>query len=302
MWFIYALIYTLFLALVNYLDEYLTTKSDVPESADLHTKIGGLLLISTILTGLGAISISFVEKSLALGDMAFVISLLSAIPMVIMLASYFYLLNKYPAHQVVPLFLLSSGWLLLFEILSGATVTTFGLLGMVLLIFGAYILDADGLKWQIPSKFLFITIPAHLSWAVTLFMVHEATELGATPLAVTFWQFFATAVIGLLLMVLIRKYREGLMFRLRNEKKFLWLSLLNEGFSQGGFAFGFLAVAAAPLAAYVTAMSGVQSVFLLVLFYLCPIDGERSRITKSQIAAILLIALGVYLIEGLPGN
>ena len=74
-------------------------------------------------------------------------------------------------------------------------------------------------------------------------------------------------------------------------------SLLNEGLAESGYVFGNLAVAMAPVAAYVTAMSGVQSVFLLGFLKLFPQSGRKTQITSLQVVSILLIALGVFLIE-----
>jgi len=71
---------------------------------------------------------------------------------------------------------------------------------------------------------------------------------------------------------------------------------VNESLAEGSFLFGNMAVAIAPVAAYVSSMSGVQSVFILLLFYLFP-QGKRSKATPIQWFAILLIAIGVSFIE-----
>jgi hypothetical protein len=54
MWLIFTILYSFALALVNYLDEYLTANTKVPHTSSIHTKIGGLLIISTVLSSLGA--------------------------------------------------------------------------------------------------------------------------------------------------------------------------------------------------------------------------------------------------------
>jgi len=119
MWFLYSTIHVFLLALVNYIDEYLTTNSKVPKESDIHTKIGGLLLVSTIFSLIGATILLICFRNVLIPVQPLVLGLLSAIPIVIMYASYFYLLITYPAYQVVPLFLLSSLWLLIIELSMG---------------------------------------------------------------------------------------------------------------------------------------------------------------------------------------
>ena len=69
-----------------------------------------------------------------------------------------------------------------------------------------------------------------------------------------------------------------------------------ETFAEAGYVFSNLAVASATVAAYVTAMSGVQSIFLLILFLLFP-QGKRAKVTRIQWVAVILIVFGVFLIE-----
>lgn len=104
--------------------------------------------------------------------------------------------------------------------------------------------------------------------------------------------------LGVFLFLLVPKYREGLLFRIKHQgKNFLGFSALNESLAQGSYIFGNLAVAAAPFATYIPAMSGLQSFFLLVLFLLFPLDEKRSKIKGMQILAMVLLVAGVFLIE-----
>lgn len=296
MWFIYSTIHVFLLALVNYIDEHLTANNKVPEGSTIHRKIGGLLLISTILSCLGALAIFIFFNDIWIPRLPLMLGLISSIPIVIMYASYFYLLTSYPAYQVVPLFLISSVWLLIIELLFGGSVTVVGLAGILILMIGAYFLDAGTIRWQIPTKLLLISIPATSAWAIALFMVRVATEHNSA-IAVSFWQLSGVASIGIVLFFLIKEYRKGLLFRIKHQgKTFLGFSLLNESLAQGSYVFGNLAIATAPVATYITAMSGLQSVFLLSFFFFFPIHKDRAKITRLQIVSILLIAFGVFLI------
>lgn len=296
MWFLYAIIHVFLLALVNFTDEHLATNNKLPPNSDVHSKVGSVLLISTLMSFVGAGLIALLTGDIALAADARNLAVLSAIPMVTMYAAYFYLLQTYPVHQVAPLFQLSSLWLLLIELLFGGSISTIGLTGMFVLIYGAYILDAGTFKWKIPTKLLAIAVPATSTWAISLYMVRVASA-DASPISVTFWQLLAIGTVGVLLFLGVKKYREAFLYRIKNQGKlFLGLSLGNETFAEAGYVFSSLAVAVAPVAAYVSAMSGLQSLFVLILFFFFP-QGQRAKVTRMQWVAVMLILFGVLLIE-----
>jgi len=296
MWFIYALVHVFLLALVNFTDEHLATNNKLPKNADVHSKVGSVLLISTLMRFVRAGLLALITGNTALSVETRNLALLSSVPMVSMYATYFYLLQTYPVHQVAPLFQISSIWLLVIELLFGGSITTTGLLGIAVLMYGAYVLDAGTFKWKIPTKLLAIAIPATSTWAIALYMVRVASGNGS-PIAITFWQMIAIGAIGVALFVFVRKYREAFLYRIKNQGKlFLGLSLANETFAEAGYLFSSLAVAIAPVAAFVSAMSGVQSLFVLVLFLIFP-QGKRAKVTRMQWIAVILITFGVFLIE-----
>lgn len=298
MWFLFALLHVFFLALVNYIDEYLTRNNKLPKTTNIHTKIGGLLLISTLFCFFGAAVLFMFLGNVIIPGPSLMLSILSAIPMVITFALYFYLLTLYPVYQVLPLFQLTSIWLLIIEISFGGVVTLLGLTGILIMILGAYLLDAGTFKLQAPTKLILIAIPSTMPWAVTLIIIRIASESAPSPL-ITFWQLIGGGLLGIILFFFVKTYRQGLLFRIRKQgKNFLGFSFLNESLSQTSYFFGNFAVALAPVATYVSAMSGVQSIFLLTLFILFP-QGDRTRVSKIHIFAILLIAIGIFLIEGI---
>ncbi len=296
MWIVFVLLHTFFLALVNYIDEYLTANNKLKQQADIHTRIGGLLLVSTLLTFFGAVFVALIYRETHLATIPLILSIVSAIPMVLVWASYFYLLTMYPVYQVMPLFQLNSLWLLIIELISGVPLSIPGLIGIFALMIGAYVLDAGSLKWKIPTKLLLLMIPVTLFSSIYLYLVRLASGKSSS-IAVSLWQLIGVGSIGILLFVFVKKYREGFIFRIRNQgKNFLGFSLLNESLSQSGYVFLNVAVALAPLATYVAALSGLQSVFVLLFFVLFP-QKQRSKITVLQIVSILLMAAGVFLIE-----
>jgi hypothetical protein len=297
MWLLYTLLFSFFLALVNYIDEYLTANNALPATTDIHTKVGGLIIVSTLFTVFGATVVWFFAPSLALDSFPFWMAILSGVPMAALWAGYFYLLNIYPVYQVIPLFQMSSIWLLIIELITGGSITLIALTGVAILIAGAYLLDAGTLRWQIPTKLLIIMIPVSFCWTLVLFMVRLASNTGASSLTITFWQFVGIASTGVLLFLLVRKYREGFLFRVRHQgKNFLGFSLLNEGSGQAGYYSGNIATALVPLATYFSALGGLQSVLLLVIFYFFP--QKPLSVNSIQVTAICMIAVGIFLLEG----
>lgn len=92
-------------------------------------------------------------------------------------------------------------------------------------------------------------------------------------------------------------YRDSFIYRIKHQnKKFLGFSFDNEAFAESGYAFSNIAVAIAPVAAYITAMSGLQSIFLMILFILFP-QTQRTKVTRMQWVAVILISIGVFILE-----
>jgi hypothetical protein len=296
MWLLFAIAYSLFLAIVNYIDEYLTAINPLRNATDPHLKAGGLLVISTTLSFVGALVVWFFIGDISLGQREIILSLCSAVTLVGLWGAYFYLLSSYPVYQVIPLFQLSSIWLLCIELGTGSTTTLMGLAGVVALIVGAYVLDSGTLKWQTPTRLLLLMIPATLSAAISMFFVRLASQ-EASGIVISFWQFVGIGCIGVVGFIMVKKYREGFLYRMRHGgRKFFGLSLINEASSQAGYFSSNMAIALAPLATYFSALGGLQSVFVLGLFLLFP--QKKNTLNGLQIGAIFLIALGIFLLEG----
>lgn len=296
MWLIYAFVFMFLMSLVNYIDEWLTLKSTTEKSASLHERIGGVLLMSCFMSVVTLVGIYIFGSSLALSRSGMMFALLSAVPMICSWAGYFYLFQKYSAHQVVPLFGLSSLWLLLIELATGASITGMALAGIGFLIMGAYLLDNGSLKLKAPSSLLIAMVFVSLAWAVTLFLVKLAT-VGDNAVPVFFWQMAGILMCGIILFALIKPYRDGFVGRVRREgKKFIGPSLMNEACSQSGFLFSTLSVATAPLAVYFSASTGMGSLFLLALFWLFPLH-ERNSVSSTQWIGVAGAAIGIALLE-----
>lgn len=298
MWLIYILLYSFFEGLVNYFDEYLTLNNPSrKESSGVYEETGGLIIISTLFTFVGTIGLgTYLGPSVFDTNQGTYIALFSAIPMVMVWIGYFFMFTKYPAHHVVPLLGLASVWLVIVEWSLGASITIISILGIAVLLCGSYLLDVGDLKTRISTGLLARMIPLSVVWAVTLFVVHLASEYNEASY-VYFYQLIGTFILGVLLFCLVKPFRNGFFTRIREQRKqFLGMSVGVEITAQLGYLSLTFATAAAPLVAYVAAVGGLKSIMLLGLLFLFPIH-ERHRVTRWQLFAIVLIVLGVFVIE-----
>jgi len=296
MWLILTLIHGFTMALVNYLDEYLTHNNSVEESDNIHKRIWGVFLTSMLFWIISVLTIGWLIDDFSMTSRGFYISIFSAIPMIITFGAYFYLFQKFPAHQIVPLFWLSSFWLLMMELLSGATIWIFPLIGIFILICWSYLLDTWSFSWKIPTKLLWFMIPVTFLWSFNLFLVRIVSQMDST-LNMFFYQYVAITIIGILLLCFAVPYRQGFCDRLKKQwKSFFWWSIIAESIAQVSFLSSFLAISLATLATYVSAVSSIQYIFLFLLFFLFPLH-KRNTILPMQIFSIFLMIIWIFLIE-----
>ena len=295
-WVVFRLLSLFCLALVNYLDEYLTTKISSQVEPNIHKRVGSLLVATTVFSFIGLSFLwFFIEDLSSIDSSGKWLALLSAIPAVLTFIGYFYSLNKFSVHLVSPLFLLTTVWLVIFEFANGQTVSLGALVAMATILVGSYFLDIGEFSFRVPTKLVLYMAPTTLAWAATILMVKEALGTMSSTTAY-FIQLIGVQIIGILLVIFIKQYREGFTQRVSKDgKMFLGLSFLNESLAQLSYLFGTLAIAAAPFVSYVSALEGLQSIFVIGLLFLFPIN-ERSKINLIQMAAICLIVSGAVAI------
>lgn len=297
MWLLFAIIGNFFMALVNYSDEYLTHSSTIKQSKNIHERIGGVLLMSVLLTLIGAFISFLLAEIIFIPTQAILFALCASITITFLAAGYFYLLQIYSAHQVVPLvFGLSSIWLLGIEFMMGSLPDALSIVGIFILIVSSYLLDNGTLKWKTPTSLFKYSVLVSLFWALTGLLWAESFKFSDNNFAVYFWHLLGCFMLIFPLFI-ISPYRRGFMHRVKNEKKaFMIHSVINETFVQISFYFTMIAFSLAAYTSFVTAVSGFNSIFLLVLLFFFPID-ERNYISKAQFLAIIGIVLGVGFLE-----
>ena len=262
----------------------------------MHERVGGVLLISMLFTFIGIILMYIITPTVQISQAGLWLALASSPLMALTWAGYFYGLQFYSTHKVVPLFAFTSIWLLVIELFAGGVVKPAALIGVAVLMVGGYVLDVGAFKWRIPSRLVVWFLPVTLAAAVELFVIKKATQIDP-PLVIYFWHLVGIFGLGLL-SLLVPAYRRGLQQRVQYEgSRFLLFSSLNEGSAQVAYLFGLLSVAYAPLAVYFSAATpGVQSLMLMILLFFKPLD-DRNYITRVQWLGVVGIGTGVALLE-----
>ncbi len=295
MWILFTLLHTLCLAGVNYIDEYLTRHNSVVLGSNIHERVGGLVLISTLFNFFGVFTLFIFAPPQQVELAKLSVIALSGVAMVGVFLFYFYLLNTYSAHQVVPLFQLVIIWTLVFDFFTGTPLTYLGLIGVVVLAIGAYLVDAGSFRIQVPSRLLLaMGATSFFTGAAALLM--KTASASVSPSTLAFYQFLTIALIGTLFAVFLKSYRQGFLHRLRNQRQvFIGFSCLNEFLAQSAYFFGIVAITLVPVLSYYSSLGGLQGLFLLVFLFFFPIQ-KRNVITLAQWIGAIFIVVGVYTI------
>jgi len=203
-------------------------------------------------------------------------------------------------YQLVPVLGLGMGYVVL-----GETLSVMQLVSMLIIILGALILtvvmDADGVivfRWKTAVYMLV----ASVCWAAesTLF---KLVALEENPVRSFFWEHVSLLGIGVLMFVLIPRYRQSFVRALKlNSKPVLGLNILNEGLYITGNFVAATVVVLIPVSLTLL-MNSFQPVFVLLIGLLLTfafpklgVEHVNGRHLLQKLVAIALTGLGAYLI------
>lgn len=296
MWALLGVTASICFAITAYIDEYLTRNNPAHSAQSIHARIGPIVLTSLISNICTVITI-WLTFGLPNGESQYLLqAFLSGIPTMLVLIVYLYLLDRYSVALVIPLFQLTSIWLMLIGLFSYEPISLLGCIGVLLAVCGAYVLDSTHKNGRLPSLLLTVMLINTAIWACTLVWITYLAKMLDSMLSVIFLQSACAFVMGCFLYISMREYRQGMKMRLAHKKiSFISLSIINELFSQFGYALKYFTIALAPVAAYGNVMSGLENILLILIFTLFPV--AASRITMKQILGILTISLGVVFLE-----
>jgi drug/metabolite transporter (DMT)-like permease len=203
-------------------------------------------------------------------------------------------------YQLVPVFGSILGYFILGEVLSQIQ-----LIAMAIIIFGTTIIsfeiDAEN-KFKLRRKTIFLMLVAALAWAIES-VLFKAVALEENLWRSVFWEHLMMTIVGLLIFIFIRSYRENFLSAMRdNSRRILSLNVLNETIYIVGnivVAFTYLL---APIG-LVLLTESFQPIFVFMLgifftFFFPKIATEKiyARHIIQKVIAICITGLGTYLL------
>ena len=300
-WFFLALVAPFLYALTNFIDKILLEK---------YFKEGGVgtLILFSALLSIIALPIILIADPSVLTVSSYSIFILSIVALLDVAILWFYLLaleGDEPSiiivfYQLVPVFALVFGYLIL-----GETLTQLQLVAMGIIIFGttlvAFEFDDEN-NFKLRKQTILFMSAAALAWAMES-VLFKVVALEENVWRSLFWEHLALVAIGILIMIFIRSYREHFIKALRNNSgPILSLNVTNESLYMLGNITVAFAVMLAPVSLILLGES-FQSIFVLIIgvvftVFFPKIYNEKieKRHMVQKLLAILVTGLGTFLL------
>jgi drug/metabolite transporter (DMT)-like permease len=300
-WFLIALIGPVLYALTNFIDKLLL------EKYFKNGGVGTLVLISSLISVFVLPFIFLLDNTVfSVGYTQILTLAVVGILNVVVIWCYLLALRDEEAsivvvfYQLVPVFGSILGYFILGEVLSQIQ-----LIAMAIIIFGTTIIsfeiDAEN-KFKLRRKTIFLMLVAALAWAIES-VLFKAVALEENLWRSVFWEHLMMTIVGLLIFIFIRSYRENFLSAMRdNSRRILSLNVLNETIYIVGnivVAFTYLL---APIG-LVLLTESFQPIFVFMLgifftFFFPKIATEKiyARHIIQKVIAICITGLGTYLL------
>lgn len=300
-WFFIALIGPFLYALTNHIDKILLEKY-FKESG-----VGTLILFSSLLSAL-ALPFLFLADPTVLNVESTNIFFLSIVGILNVLVLWCYLIalkNEEASitvvfYQLVPVFGCILGYFILDEVL-----TEMQLIAMAMVIFGTTIIsfeiDSEN-RFKLRKKTILPMLAASFFWALES-VIFKGVALEENLWRSLFWEHLILMLVGIVIFIFARSYRENFLLALKNNsKKILLLNITNEVvYMLGNIATAF-AYLLAPVG-LVLLTESFQPIFVLAIGIFLTIFFPRITVEKihakhlwPKIIAILVTGLGTYLL------
>jgi drug/metabolite transporter (DMT)-like permease len=300
-WFFIALIGPLLYAFTNFIDKLLL------EKYFKNGGVGTLVLISSLISVFVLPFIFLLDNTVfSVGYTQILTLAVVGILNVVVIWCYLLALRDEEAsivvvfYQLVPVFGSILGYFILGEVLSQIQ-----LIAMAIIIFGTTIIsfevDAEN-KFKLRRKTIFLMLVAALAWAIES-VLFKAVALEENLWRSVFWEHLMVTIVGLLIFIFIRSYRENFLSAMRdNSRRILSLNVLNETI----YIVGNIVVAFTYLLApvgLVLLTESFQPIFVFMLgifftFFFPKIATEKiyARHIIQKVIAICITGIGTYLL------
>lgn len=300
-WFFIALIGPFLYAITNYIDKVLL------EKVFKNGGVGTILLISSLISIFVLPILLLVDRTvLDVSGIGILILSIVGILNVFVIWCYLIALQDEEAsivvvfYQLVPVFGSILGYFVLDEVL-----TQIQLIAMAIVILGTTIIsfeiDTEN-KFKLRRKTILPMLAAAFFWALES-VLFKAVALEENLWRSLFWEHLMMTVVGLIIFIFIRSYRENFLQAMReNTKKVLSLNVLNEFLYISGnvvVAFSYLL---APVGLILLTESFQPifvfaiGIFLTVFFPQITTEKIHTKHVWQKIIAIIITGIGTYLL------
>jgi drug/metabolite transporter (DMT)-like permease len=298
-WFLIALLAPIFWAITNHIDKYLITR---------YFKGGGVgaLMIFSAVIGVILLPIIFIIEPQAIhlqGSLA-VLLIFNGFLYVVGMLPYFYAMKEDEASIVVPLFQLIPvfNYFLALVVLK-ENLSWLQIIASLFIILGAILISLEVSQKKFITKVFLLMVLS--SFLVSLnALIFKFVAIKGTFWTTSFWEYIGFSVFSILLLVLVKSYRQQFFYILKNNKlAVISINGVNEVLNIIAKIVMNFATLLAPLA-LVWVVNGFQPFFvlffgvLLALFFPKLTNESLNKKHLFQKAlAIVIMFIGVYLLN-----
>ncbi len=295
MWILLTFIAVFLYSLVNITDNYLVEKNK-----NVSRSIGALVLFSSLFALVAAGVIYLVGgKNFALSARDILILLVAGFCNLVWLMFYFKALAVDDVSSVIPWFLTLPlfGYILGYFFL-GETITYIQMIGGAIVVLGGVVLSIRTEKSAVSIRY-------HVKWRSVLYMLFASLFIAIWIVlfkfvgrdsgfwAATFWEHLGLGIAGIVVLVLIKKYREAFFSMVRTSgKKILLVNIASESTTIIGNLLVNYAILSVPIV-LVLVIEVAQPLIVFLLGIVCTIFFPR--ILTEDISKRSLIHKGISL-------
>jgi len=300
-WFFLALVAPFLYAVTNHIDKALISK---------YFKEGGvgtLILFSSLLSAIAIPVILFFEPNVLTSDLSSILllSLVGILDIAILWCYLVALEGDEPSiiivfYQLVPVFALLFGFILL-----GESLSYMQLIAMAIVMFGTTLVSVEldeNNRFKLRRKTVIYMTLAAAAWAAES-VLFKYVALEENVWRSLFWEHLMLAFVGLLIFILVKKYRLHFLKALKeNSGAILGLNVTNEVLYMVGNITVAFAVMLAPVALVLLA-EPMQAffVFIIGLFLSFFFPGiHKEKITAfslvQKVSALTITTIGTYIL------
>lgn len=302
-WFFVALLAPILFAIVVHLDKYLIARF---QTEDNEKSVGSLILYSSLfgLIVAGVLGCIFGKEIFEVSTQDIALLSLAGLSGISAVILYLYAMEKDEASVVAPLFQIVPIFGLVFEyFILGITPTLIQIIGSLIIIVAGIVLasELEGFKIKkIKMGVLILMLLSSLFFALIAVLFKFVTVEGGSFWISSFWEYLTWGLVGVLLFIFIRPYRQDFLSSIKKDGKVLFgINISGELINTVANSAKNFAVLFVPVA-LVYSIEALQPIFIFIFGILITIFAPQ--ISKEDISKKALIQKGIPILFMILGT